>query len=415
MRVAYLSTGQLYLRQPGAAERQLESPFAVESQTRAQQRQLNRAWRQSGDETNPFSPSAMLWGGQTGDNGSGPPMRFIAAAPTRDPAKLLYLLDMGAVFGLFQYDLGSDQEKRLFHTNRWRGYDLATHPSDGRLACAVLHEGGSTNIGLLDENGGNLRELTGGDSQDEAPAWVPGQEQIVFHSRGIGRDPQGNFAALGTAAVELLDIASGDIKTLVAADDVDYLLPRFDDQARLYCLRRPHDGGRRYSFGSYLLDIVLLPYRLVRTVFAVVNLISVFTTKKPLSSAGGPQSEKTQAPQVDHMIVRGRLLDLRKANKQAPGKADGEAQALAPKDWILLRLAPDGSREELASHVLAFDVTPDGQVVYSDGRNVYHLDPTGKRKRLFSTGLVEALTILPPGGDLPAPAATQAGPTYQDA
>ena len=46
---------------------------------------------------------------------------------------------------------------------------------------------------------------------------------------------------------------------------------------------------------------------------------------------------------------------------------------LVPEDWELMRVGDDGQLERMATHVLAFDVTDEGDLIYSDGGGVYRI------------------------------------------
>lgn len=44
--------------------------------------------------------------------------------------------------------------------------------------------------------------------------------------------------------------------------------------------------------------------------------------------------------------------------------------SLAPADWKLNKRTPDGKVSVIASHILAYDLRPDGTFITSDGRNL---------------------------------------------
>ena len=52
--------------------------------------------------------------------------------------------------------------------------------------------------------------MTGGDTVDSAPAWIPGEpKQLLFQSSGLARNEQGYVVAQGHASIQLLDMETG--------------------------------------------------------------------------------------------------------------------------------------------------------------------------------------------------------------
>jgi hypothetical protein len=65
-----------------------------------------------------------------------------------------------------------------------------------------------------------------------------------------------------------------------------------------------------------------------------------------------------------------------------------------PRDWQLVRIRGQQRPETLAAGVLAFDLGPDGSLVYSTGTAIHHLSADGRHQRLLSEEQVEALVTL---------------------
>jgi hypothetical protein len=47
--------------------------------------------------------------------------------------------------------------------------------------------------------------------------------------------------------------------------------------------------------------------------------------------------------------------------------------------------------------VLAYDLAPDGSLVYSNGNAIFLRDPQGKTRRLVVESMIEQLAVLRPG------------------
>ena len=56
----------------------------------------------------------------------------------------------------------------------------------------------------------------------------------------------------------------------------------------------------------------------------------------------------------------------------------------------------DGAKEEiLARGVLAYDITADGTIAYSNGSAIFVISPEGKKERIVSERMIEQVVLLP--------------------
>lgn len=387
--IAYLAGQKLLIRGAGQPPREITSAFGQEIINRATQRQQAQGWKNSGNSESPFG-GAMLWGGEQVDP-SLIPIRFVSLARGADNHQLTYLLDTGTVGGLLSYDVTAKREQRLFHRAEFQAHDLAMSPSRDRLACSVSGQAGVANLAVMDADGKNLREVTEGDTIDRAPNWVPGEPaRLVYQSAGIGRNAEGYPVAEGPSSIESLDLESGDLQTLLEDDDRDFLAPHLDSDGTLYVIERPYEHLGSYSPLRVLLDIVLFPFRLLRAIFSFLNVFSMFFSGKPLTTAGRKTTSK-DADEVARMVFWGKLIDTRKQLRGSKKDKDG---GLVPKDWLLRRQGADGELETLASGVAAYDLLPDGGIVYTNGRHVYRLSADGQREKMFSDHGIHWLIAL---------------------
>lgn len=397
VRLAYLAEGKLYLRDgaQGAAARLIESPFVQQQLDRAAQTRQRHEWK---------SDNNMLWGGFS----SSPVGRVAGAidgdhrlvrmtALSRGPAasQILYALQSGTVGGLFVWDDADRSERRIFHRNQFAARDLSVHPESGKLAMSVMSDAGTSNIATMDAAGKGLREITEGDSTDEAPSWIPpaacgGREALVYQSAGVGRNAMGAPVGKSPYAVLRLDFDRGDVETLLEDEQTDFLLPKVAENGDLYYIRRPYQAGTAPASPlKVLLDIVLFPFRLVMAFVHFFDWFSMVFRRKPLLTASGPKKEADSR----YMMLWGKLVDAEKAMNKGSGKAD---RPLLPADWELVRQSRDGQQKVLATNVGSYDLCSDGSIVFTDGSGVYRIDETGASTRLCSGKLIERVIAVRP-------------------
>jgi hypothetical protein len=379
--LAYLAGGQLHLKLGEAPVRAFDSAFGQQVRDRHLQIHQKHSWKEEGRGAR-FMGN-LLWGAPERD----PVPRFAITSLTRGagPGELLYTLDTEGRTAVCLFRAEDASERRLLHGSAQRIRDLRAAPGREHIACSVMHADGTASIAVMGLDATDLREVTEGDAQDRFPAWAPGgRTRLVYQSASLGRDKAGQVSALGPSEVHLLDLESGTLETLAAEPDRDFLGPQLDAEGNLYCVRRPHRiaGGR--SFARALLDIVLIPARLLFAVFQYLNFFSTRYTGKPLTTAGA----RRKGADIRQMMVWSNLVEA----GQTP---DGdEPPPAVPRSWQLVRIRPGQPPETLAEGVLAFDLGGEGSVLYSTGSAIHYVGSDGRHQRLVGGERVEAVVVL---------------------
>ena len=385
---AYLSQGRLFLKDGDRDAQHIESHFGKEVVERALRMQQQNEWKTRKQGT-PFGGS-MLWGVQSADPRAA--QVSISGVTHGGANDLFFVLNTEATGGLFRYDWQEQRERRLFHKEHFRARDLDWHSGHQMLVGSQSFENGTANIIVMNAEGRDLRQLTEGDSVDEAPSWMPGTERrILFQSAGVARNQQGYYHGTAPFAIHQLDLDRREVTTLLEDAKYDFLCPRADMQGNLYVIRRPYENPNRsnYGIGQGIADFLLFPFRLLRAIFHFLNFFSMTFSQKPLTTASGPkivsEDEKT-------LLLRGRVVDVQKSLREA--EKQKQAPSLVPQSWELLRREPSGKEETLAKGVLAFDATTDGAVIYTNGSAIFQLDERGKPQQIGKGHLIEHLIAI---------------------
>ncbi|MEM7624991.1 MAG: hypothetical protein AAF333_05130 [Planctomycetota bacterium] len=397
LRVAYLAEGKLYLHHTGGAEpTEVISRFAQDMIERDLRRRQKDEWKRgsAGWAATGLPAEAMGLGAAFGEDLDNPETRRvnIVSVAAHPDGEWVYALETDAVGGLFAYDPDQREERRLVHRSEFRVADLDVHPADGRLACCLAYPDGSANLAVMDPNGGKLREITEGDSLDQAPSWVAGAPaKIVYQSAGIARNEHGHFMEVSPYRVEQLDLESGEHEVLFGDDAYDCMMPRALADGSIFYVRRPYQPRREQRVGAWPIvkDILLFPVRLAVAVVAFLNFFSMIFAKKPLITAGGPRRRGANARQL---FLYGRLVETEKARKNAKRDAD---RVVVPDDWELVRSLPNGKELIYATGVGDYALLPgDAGVVYTDGSHVVHLDADDRKTRLAKSRIIERVAVL---------------------
>jgi len=341
--VACLASGKLVVLEAGREPRELETPYL------AAMRRKNSG--------KPPAPGALFKGsGRSSDAEQALPFpRIVGLTRGRVNGELCYAISTGVVSGVFAQKPRAQGEQRLFHHADVLMRELDYSFAEEAFTCAVDGKDGTSSIGILADDGKGVRTVTEGDVLDRAPRWVPGGvREIVYASAGIGRTKAGARAGRAPFSLQRLSLNDGTVEVLVSDAKYDYLAPIAASRSLLYAIRRAYVADRPKS--------------------------SFFDALSGLLRARGNAPPRTG----ERMLVWGNWLELGESAAEGPDR-DG---------YELVRITPK-STEVIARGVLAFDVAPAGDIVYSSGKALYRLPPDkgSSPKQWAELERVEQLTV----------------------
>lgn len=363
-RIVFIAEGKLFVKTGAAAPREIESPFARASATRAEERQARHAWKNGEEEERgPFN-SRALWGKQAHGAARHEHPVFRHVTRGAQPGEIFYVLSMSASAGVFRYNLDTGEEQRLFHREDFVASGLTCCPRDGRLVVASRGGDGIADLELVDPATRRRDRVTDGDGYDAFPSHHPAKPHTVcFQSAGAGRNAEGELVAFGPSGVLALDYETGALETVLEDGAHDFLAPRFDGRGRLHCIRRPYTAHGRIGVGASLRAFVLAPFHFVEAVIGFADAFTRLFARRSLRPAG-----PGQAP-ARGISIHDTYVELEQAlRRRERGAKDVN---LVPGSWTLLRREEDGRETELAHHVTAFDLAPDGTLVFTNGLSIW--------------------------------------------
>jgi len=379
---AFLSSGNIFVRERGSPVKQLHSDYIQEALDRRERSRERNAWKSG------TSFKIAAGGGFRDFEPSEQPIVATSAFYEAN-GDLVYFLKDSSIGGLFRREAESGKELRLLSRQHLHLTDLAPSPEAARMAASSVQSDGSANIAFLGVDGSSYREATGGDTIDSAPAWIPGvPDRLLFQSSGLARHEGGAIVARGHACILKLDMKSGSVSPILDDARYDFIRPRVDSAGYLLFIRRPYEAPR-YGAGNLITDTLLFPFRLLRAIFAYLNFFSLMYSRKPLTSASGPAMQAD----VKQILLQGRRIDAEKALRTA-GSIQGVA-SLVPNSWILVRRSQQGDETVLATNVASFDIAADGTIIYSNGQGVFVLQQDGSSAVAASGELVAEVVAAP--------------------
>lgn len=266
----------------------------------------------------------------------------------------------------------NEAEGHIIHDNGLSFHSLDYNQATGEIAVAICEGGIEKHIALLDARRSSYRPITEGDSLDENPVWCRHSRAIYYDSSGIGRNLNGRIVGFGPRTINRLDLETGELDEIVSMPRFDCFSPRIDGDGHLYFLRRPCRSSRR---GPALKDLLFIPARLLKAVFGWLQFFTMRNTGEPLLTSGpNPGKAGRNSREV---LIDGNLVNAEKTLRENSSKGD-TYPGIAPRSWELVKLGPNGEHLILRAGVLDFDVNSVGEIVYSNGKYLIHLEPNGK-------------------------------------
>ncbi|MCC5874898.1 MAG: hypothetical protein JJU11_01640 [Candidatus Sumerlaeia bacterium] len=388
LKIAYLGDGELKILEEGGEAQKLHSPFAQNVLDTAKEIAKGKEWKTEGRENN--LEAAMLWGGGPGN--PNPEISISAVTRGLEPGEITYVLHTTETGGVFRQILEEKYERRLFHKRGFRANYIDRHPETKLMVFSRFTGDGSSAIVAIDDGGVDHKEVTEGDSVDEAPSWVPGEiADIVYQSRGIARARQGrHIVDYGPSSIIRLNLQTGETETLLDDDSTDYMLPHVLEDGSLLFIRRPYKSLQgKTDPKTFIMDVLLFPFRTAWALIMFLDSFSRFFGGKPLITSTGKRVEREEEAMT---VIRGAMINM----KQAPAisAVEEDTKGYMPANYELVQKKPDGTEKILARHVASYDVAGDGTIVYTNGRTIFRYREGSRPATIIRESLVQELVTL---------------------
>jgi len=140
-----------------------------------------------------------------------------------------------------------------------------------------------------------------------------------------------------------------------------------------------------------LLDLLLLPFRLLFALFQYVNFFTVRYTGNPLVTSGAARQKRADLRQ---MMMLGNIMQ---AQRDAEGLFERGKDGLVARTWELLKkpAAGEAQIQILERGVLSFDIRGDGSIVYTDGSRIFLLDAARAKTLLAKDQFISQVLAVP--------------------
>lgn len=380
MKFTYIDKENLCIYTDGAVQT-MESAYITRYRELSIRDSRNKEWKKQTDN--------MMYDGFFNQNQT-VEASVCALTPTLKENEVLYAFSVNETSGI--YRKSTDDEKKTeahFITSNDVTFQEINVRADGMMLGTVKRDFLTSDIAVFSKQGGDYKYVTGGDSLDEHP-YLSEDGEILYNSYAIGRDMENNFVKYMPSELLKINTRSLQIETVLSDEKYSFVKPILDKEGNLYCIRKP---GEEKEKSNLLLDIILIPVRLIQAIGGFLSMFVRIFTGKPLmrgkgKTAGGGSAAKNMDEQ--RLFLHNHMLNVEKELKK---NAKSDEGGFIPHSWQLVRFKKTGADgffdggydvnhpEELAKGVADFVWTEEG-AVYTNGKRIYTVyEDNGEWKR----------------------------------
>lgn len=286
-----------------------------------------------------------------------------------DGEKIIYSFTVNGSSGVYRKDIENPKAQEEHILSSADEEILSIHSAGSLLAVTVKNNAVTSAVGTLDCNSSELKTLTGGDSRDQNPYFSPVTANMVyFDSAGVGLDAEGNFTGkYAPSAIYTLNLDTMSVEEAFSDKAHSYIKPKQDKDGTLYCIERPNKEKRG---GNPLIEILLIPYRILQAFVMFVQSFVILFTGKSLTS-GGDNPTKGRDTDSKKLFVDGNVIEAERELKRNKRFKDKE-YGFIPMSWKLVKIT-DGKAEPIKSGICDFALTKDGGIYCTNGRHIFYL------------------------------------------
>ena len=389
MKFAFVDGEKLCVYKDGKVKK-FESEYIKRYRENALRTEKNRTWKKSSDQ--------MLYEDYFETAGNNEVFASIhAISPTAEENKIVYAFSVNDTSGVYYKYLDDEKktEAHILSSNEDNFLSLSTY-EDGEMLGTVQSAPDTSSIAVFSKTGGDYKCLTGGDSLDENPVFDR-QKNVLFNSYGIGRDANNVFLTYLPSEVYRLNLHTLETELLITDEKYSYVKPMEDKDGNLYCIRKP---GYEKERENPLLEILLIPVRIVQAIVGFVSAFVMCFAGKPMVSGEGKipgqgSAAKNGKGDPKKIFVLNNLINV---DKELKKNKKTDEQGFIPRSWKLVRLDPkeDGAFEncaeyELASGVADYVLIEENGVktlIYTNGKRIFSITDEGaggKKEKLLET------------------------------
>lgn len=368
---------------------EIKSPVLEEYRTRVLENAKRKEWKTNGTGAHFTSEGAPEISAEAAVQN----IRSSINALSFNNDCVTYSLSIDDICGIYIHSNDSPTDGILISDSHYRYTHFDENSMGETVVCSEF--AGEKHIGIIKKGRNGCSLLTEGQSRECWPSWSEADsDRIIYSGCGLAltqKDeeyrkelksyPQmvldqyySNSYIEGPYSVYSLDLGTMELEELITDDSqkFSYIKPRETRDGYIYYIKRPYTmaGNQKRSAG----DILMAPFRFLGAIGGFMNFFTMKYSGKTLTNSGASKAKQRSEAQ---MFIDGNLFDAEKeimANQKEGDKFPGAVS----RAYELCRRAPNGKEEIIKKGVIAYAVSPNGEIICSNGTHLLKLTPDGK-------------------------------------
>ncbi|MBO5889299.1 MAG: hypothetical protein J6Q58_04080 [Clostridia bacterium] len=297
----------------------------------------------------------------------------------------LFINEISAVYGKNLSDKKSS-ESHILHDNNL--IIKGSSEVNGKIALTVSNDSVTSHLAIYSKLDNDYRLVTDGDSCDEYPSYSNSNDGVIlFSSKGVGRDYNGNFVEYSPSSIFTYNEYSLEVNEIFANPDYSFIKPKQNKNGEIYAIRKPIKERKQ---SNLLLNVLLIPFRLVKAIYYMFeSFTKAYTGKGFTENSSNPAKRNDKNPR--QIFIDGNLIYADKEYKLNKKHA-GDLAGIIPRSYELVKLLNNGEVEVIKKGVIAYDFCDDGFIV-SNGKYILKTDGN-KTEKITECKLATTISVL---------------------
>ncbi len=289
-----------------------------------------------------------------------------------DENEIAYSFSVNDTSGVYKKRLDDEkaQESHVINSLDTEFLNGCMDAGSDTLVLSVRRNYVNSDLAVMDVKSGDLKTVTEGDTLDEDPYISPENgNKIYFSTRGAGRDSSGSFISYSPASICRLDLNEMTVEEIKSSEKFNYFKPVYHG-GKLYAIKTP----LKEKGANPLIEIALIPFRIVQALANFVNVfVRAFTGKSLASGGSNPTKQRDYDSRKE--FVKGNLINVEKESKK--NKKRGGDYGFIPLGWQLVEVESD---KVIKCGIADFDIAEDGTIIATNGRRLFAINGENCKK-----------------------------------
>nr|MCR5166106.1 hypothetical protein [Oscillospiraceae bacterium] len=178
----------------------------------------------------------------------------------------------------------------------------------------------------------------------------------------------------------------------ITDEKYDFLCPVPDGEGGIYCIRQTA-GGDKPGGAGIIKDVLLFPFRIVKSIFGLLNYFSMIFGGESLRSGGSAVPERTKHRDEKQMFIDGNRINAER-NLKAEKNRGEKYPGIMPASRVLMHISASGEQNVIKSGVLDYTLLSDGNIAISNGRHIIISDRNGASVNAYPADRAVSLTEI---------------------